>query len=231
MLRFLQRQSVRVPELNPLLALQAILGTPISRRPASIFACWRPICRRSKQRLMSFTKSSAREAAAQGLSAHQAAGAAARRARQLTVNFLMRAARLYRASTSPSTAAGRSWQPSWPSPSGTIRPIKRRRRGGARHASRARVVPLPRRRDRSDGAPMLMAEVDVGTLNAYIAWLNRRPIGKGSRHTAWSSSTSSSPGSSGTVPTLSRVASSCRSTRARVRMRRPSPARRSQGGA
>ena len=26
MLRFLQRQSVRVPELNPLLALQAILG-------------------------------------------------------------------------------------------------------------------------------------------------------------------------------------------------------------
>ena len=41
--------------------------------------------------------------------------------------------------------------------------------------------------DRSDGAPMSMAEVDVGTLNAYIAWLNRRPIGKGSRHTAWSS--------------------------------------------
>src|SRR5215472_6400427 len=29
-----------------------------------------------------------------------------------------------------------------------------------------------------------MAEVDTSTLNAFIAWLNRRPIGKGSRHVA-----------------------------------------------
>jgi hypothetical protein len=40
---------------------------------------------------------------------------------------------------------------------------------------------------RSGAAPVSMAEVDANTLNAFIAWLNRRPIGKGSRHAAWSS--------------------------------------------
>jgi hypothetical protein len=32
-----------------------------------------------------------------------------------------------------------------------------------------------------------MADVDNGILNAFIVWLNRRPISKGSRHTVWSS--------------------------------------------
>jgi hypothetical protein len=40
---------------------------------------------------------------------------------------------------------------------------------------------------RSGATPVSMAEVDTNTLNAFIAWLNRRPIGKGSRHAAWSS--------------------------------------------
>ena len=41
--------------------------------------------------------------------------------------------------------------------------------------------------ERSVIALTSMVEIDDGTLNAYIAWLNRRPISKGSRHTAWSS--------------------------------------------
>jgi hypothetical protein len=40
---------------------------------------------------------------------------------------------------------------------------------------------------RSGCAVTSMAEVDTNTLNAFIAWLNRRPIAKGSRHMAWSS--------------------------------------------
>jgi hypothetical protein len=40
---------------------------------------------------------------------------------------------------------------------------------------------------RSSPAATTMAEVDTNTVNAFIAWLNRRPIGKGSRHAAWSS--------------------------------------------
>jgi hypothetical protein len=39
---------------------------------------------------------------------------------------------------------------------------------------------------RTGAAPVSMAEVDTNTLNAFIAWLNRRPLGKGSRHAAWS---------------------------------------------
>jgi hypothetical protein len=40
---------------------------------------------------------------------------------------------------------------------------------------------------RSGAAPVSMANVDINILNAFIAWLNRQPIGKGSRHAAWSS--------------------------------------------
>ena len=40
--------------------------------------------------------------------------------------------------------------------------------------------------DQPNDAPASMTEIDTGTLNAFIAWLNRRPISKGSRHTAWS---------------------------------------------
>src|SRR5215831_12975898 len=40
---------------------------------------------------------------------------------------------------------------------------------------------------RSGFAAASMADVDNGILNAFIVWLNRRPISKGSRHTVWSS--------------------------------------------
>jgi hypothetical protein len=40
---------------------------------------------------------------------------------------------------------------------------------------------------RSDPQVESMAEVDTNIVNAFIAWLNRRPIGKGSRHASWSS--------------------------------------------
>ena len=40
---------------------------------------------------------------------------------------------------------------------------------------------------RSGLVPTSMAEVDTSTLNAFIAWLNRRPISKGTRHVVWSS--------------------------------------------
>jgi hypothetical protein len=39
----------------------------------------------------------------------------------------------------------------------------------------------------SDSAATSMVDVDANTLNAFIAWLNRRPISKGSRYVAWSS--------------------------------------------
>jgi len=41
-------------------------------------------------------------------------------------------------------------------------------------------------RDRSCAAPGSMPKVDTDTLNAFIVWLNGRPIGKGSRYAAWS---------------------------------------------
>jgi hypothetical protein len=40
---------------------------------------------------------------------------------------------------------------------------------------------------RSGFAAASMADVDTSTLNAFIVWLNRRPISKGSRDTIWSS--------------------------------------------
>jgi hypothetical protein len=39
----------------------------------------------------------------------------------------------------------------------------------------------------SDGAVTSMTKIGSSTLNAFIAWLNRRPVVKGSRHKAWSS--------------------------------------------
>jgi len=41
--------------------------------------------------------------------------------------------------------------------------------------------------ERSDPLVESMVEVDTNIVNAFIAWLNRRPIGKGSRHASWSS--------------------------------------------
>src|SRR5215471_5951535 len=35
-------------------------------------------------------------------------------------------------------------------------------------------------------APILMDQIDTNTLNAFIGWLNRLPISKGSRHSIWS---------------------------------------------
>jgi hypothetical protein len=40
---------------------------------------------------------------------------------------------------------------------------------------------------RSGPTAASMADVDTSTLNAFIVWLNRRPIGKGTRQTIWSS--------------------------------------------
>jgi Phage integrase SAM-like domain len=40
---------------------------------------------------------------------------------------------------------------------------------------------------RSGDAAASMVEVDISLINAFIAWLNRRPISKGTRHRAWSS--------------------------------------------
>jgi hypothetical protein len=39
---------------------------------------------------------------------------------------------------------------------------------------------------RSGSEVASMADVDTNTLNAFIGWLNRQPIGKGSRHGIWS---------------------------------------------
>jgi hypothetical protein len=39
----------------------------------------------------------------------------------------------------------------------------------------------------SGAAAASMAEVDTSTVSAFIAWLNRQPLAKGSRHRAWSS--------------------------------------------
>ena len=40
---------------------------------------------------------------------------------------------------------------------------------------------------RSGPTAASMADVDTSMLNAFIVWLNRRPIGKGTRQTIWSS--------------------------------------------
>jgi hypothetical protein len=40
---------------------------------------------------------------------------------------------------------------------------------------------------RSGAGAASMSDVETGILNAFIVWLNRRPISKGSRHTIWSS--------------------------------------------
>src|SRR5215470_1003429 len=160
--------------------------TPISRRPACICGCLPMIFPRSRRRSMSFMTSLDHEAETQELQDRRGPRERPWPARRSGRQFCQRqrSARAKLRLLDPRAATNDGGGAGLRIPQSTGR---QERADAVWHVQvPAPMVPLPRY-DESAAAVASMADVDTSTLNAFIVWLNRRPIGKGSRHAIWSS--------------------------------------------